>query len=78
MERLAQVEKAFGALAEQVRGHHRGQASLEGHVSDLGKVLGQLGVEVDDRFANVEIKLGDLDGLVQRRVRGDERPEAGV
>ncbi len=77
-ERLAQVERALGALAEQVRGYHRGQASLEGHVSDLGKVLGQLGVEVDDRFANVEIMLAELEGLVVRRFRKEgERSEVG-
>jgi hypothetical protein len=60
-ERLAAVRRELNAMAEQLRAQHQSRASLERHVADLGKVLGQLGLEVNDRLDLVETVLDDLE-----------------
>jgi hypothetical protein len=74
VERLAQAKTALASLADQVAGtrsqlvsmatqlaaQQLSQSSLERHTNDLGKVLGKLGVEVDDRLTVVEMVLDDL------------------
>ncbi|HWH34427.1 MAG TPA: hypothetical protein VNT56_03835 [Acidimicrobiales bacterium] len=53
-ERVREVQGALANLAEQVARQTRHLAVLEGHISDLGRVLGQLGVEVDERIGRLE------------------------
>lgn len=75
--RLAKVEAALSSLAEQVSIQYRSHVSLEGHVADLGKVLGEVGLEIDSRLGNVETMLdgfrpaGDQEG----RPGGDSKQE---
>ncbi len=57
---VAQLEKALSVLTEQVATQSRLRASTERHVADLGQVLGQLGLDVDDRLALIELVLDDL------------------
>jgi predicted ribonuclease YlaK len=51
---------AMAALAEQVAQQAKRQATMERHLADLGKVLGQLGLEVDERLGMVEHILDKL------------------
>ncbi|HSH58310.1 MAG TPA: hypothetical protein VK988_01465 [Acidimicrobiales bacterium] len=74
VEGLAQAKTALASLVDQVAGtrsqlvsiatqlaaQQLSQSSLERHVADLGKVLGKLGIEVDDRLTVVEMVLDDL------------------
>ncbi len=57
---VAQLEKALRVLTEQVVTQSRLRASTERHVADLGQVLGQLGLDVDDRLALIELVLDEL------------------
>lgn len=53
-ERVKQLQVALANLAQQVARQTQHLAVLDSHVSDLGRVLGQLGVEVDERITRLE------------------------
>ncbi len=53
-ERTRHLQAALARLGEQVAHQVQRQATTERHLADLGKVLGQLGLEVDERLALVE------------------------
>jgi hypothetical protein len=63
-------------MAQRFGAQQQSQASLESHVADLGKVVGQLGLEVDDRLTLVEMVVEGLGGSDQWEGRqGAEPPE---
>lgn len=59
-KRLAHLEAAITRLADQVARQSERQITMERHLADFGKVLGQLGVETEDRLELVERVLDDL------------------
>ncbi len=69
---VARLEKSLSVLTEQVATQSRLRASTERHVADLGQVLGQLGLDVDDRLALIELVLDELGA------RPSQQPEAGA
>ncbi len=68
-EHLATLRRDMTSMAEQIATQHQSQASLERHVANLGKVLGQLGLEIDDRLTLVELVLDDLGATAGDRGR---------
>ncbi len=56
-QRLAHMEAAIVQLSDEVARQSKRQTTMEQHLSDLGKVLGQLGFETDDRLALMETVL---------------------
>lgn len=64
-QRLARLEVAIARLVDQVDRQSQRQTTMERHLTDLGKVLGQLGVETDTRMALVELVLDDLTAHAQ-------------
>lgn len=61
-ERLATMRSDLASLAQRMGDQEQSQASLQRHVANLGKVVGQLGLEVDDRLTLVEMVLDGLGG----------------
>ncbi|HEV2810934.1 MAG TPA: hypothetical protein VGV93_11135 [Acidimicrobiales bacterium] len=59
-DRLARMETAITGLADLLARQSERQATMERHLADLGKVLGHLGVETEERLGMLE---GVLDGL---------------
>ena len=59
-DRLARMETALTELADLLARQSQRQATMERHLADLGKVLGHLGVETEERLGMLE---GVLDGL---------------
>ena len=56
-DRLARMETAITGLADLLARQSERQVTMERHLADLGRVLGQLGVETEER-------LGMLEGLL--------------
>jgi uncharacterized small protein (DUF1192 family) len=52
--RVRELQEALANLAGEVARQAEHQITLEQRLDDLGKVLGQLGVEVDDRVGRLE------------------------
>lgn len=52
--RVKELQEALANLAGEVARQAEHQITLEQRLDDLGKVLGQLGVEVDDRVGRLE------------------------
>lgn len=78
VDRLAQVEGALSSLADQVAKQYQSQVTLQGHVTDLGKVLGELGVEVDDRLSLVESVLDGYGASDHREEQSDDETQDAV
>lgn len=52
--RVGDIQATLCDLVEQVAAQAARQVKLERHVADLGKVLGELGVDVSDRLRRLE------------------------
>lgn len=59
-DRLARMETAITGLADLLARQSERQATMERHLADLGKVLGQLGMETEERLGMLEGVLDDL------------------
>lgn len=59
-DRLARMETAITELADLLARQSERQATMERHLADLGKVLGHLGVETEERLGMLEGVLDDL------------------
>jgi hypothetical protein len=73
-ERLAGVQRDLASMAQRLATQHQSQVSLEGHVADLGRVLGQLGLEIDDRLTLVEMVMDGLTGPPRSEPRRGVEP----
>ena len=59
-DRLARMETAITGLADLLARQSERQSTMERHLADLGKVLGHLGLETEERLAMLEGVLDDL------------------
>ncbi len=75
-DRIARLETTVGALVEQLAAQSQLRASTERHLADLGQVLGQLGVDMEDRLALIELVLADLGAQPSERQAGADSPIA--
>ncbi len=72
--RVAQLQAALARLSEELAEEVRRRDDLARQLADLGKVLGELGVEIDDRFDAHERA---LEGLKRRRADSPPSPRQG-
>ncbi len=75
-DRIARLEATVGALVEQLAAQSQLRASTDRHLADLGQVLGQLGVDMEDRLALIELVLADLGAQPSERQAGADSPIA--
>ncbi len=71
---MAQLQAALARLSEELAEEVRRRDDLSRQLADLGKVLGELGVEIDDRF---EVLERALEGLKRRRAEPSPTPRPG-
>lgn len=57
---MARIEATLTDLADRVARQSKRQITMERHLADLGKVLGHLGVETENRLELLESVLDDL------------------
>lgn len=60
IRRLTRLEVAVTRLTDQVARQAERHTTMERHLADLGRVLGELGVEAEDRLQLIEKVLDDL------------------
>lgn len=60
IRRLTRLELTVSSLTDQMARQSERQATMERHLADLGRVLGELGVEAEDRLCLIEKVLDDL------------------